>query len=470
MRYYSPDMRTWGVLLALTGCVATAACDGDTAPPPPTPSPQGEERITGNERLGWDQQAPHVAELASYRYATYVDGARSELTDTSCENTAGAQGFACHARLPAMSAGSHTLQLATFVIDNTVLESDRSAPIRVFVGSAILSSATGWPTNQVITTADRLRFRLDLVTDRLEGPTDLAFAPDGRIFLAERAGRVRIIQQGRLDPDLALALDDVATTNERGLLALAIDPLFQRTGFVYLIYTARSANGTAVFRLARFREGHNRLAERAVLLDDIPAASARPAASLRFGADLKLYVAFDDGGNATIGDDLASYNGKVLRLNPDGTTPTGQNNASPVHAYTVRSPRGFDWAPTTGMLWIADAGTDQSERLSVIAEGQDRLMRRTVGAKYALPPGTGVSSMSFYRSLAADALRGDLLIAAQEGQYILRLQFDRNDPARIIASERLLESQVGPVRVVGVSPRGDIYFCTSDALAKLSPT
>jgi hypothetical protein len=77
--------------------------------------------------------------------------------------------------------------------------------------------------------------------------------------------------------------------------------------------------------------------------------------------------------------------------------------------------------------------------------------------------------MGFYRSPAVVSLRGDLLIAAQEGRHILRLQLDRKAPARIIASERLLENQVGPVRVVGVSPRGDIYFCTRDALGKLSP-
>ena len=222
-------------------------------------------------------------------------------------------------------------------------------------------------------------------------------------------------------------------------------------------------------RLARFREARGTFAERAILLDNVPAPAGRPAASLRFGSDQKLYAVFDDGGDAKNGGDLASYGGKILRLNPDGTTPQDQPGGSPLYADAVRSPRGMDWQPATGALWIADAVSDRLEHLTLVANRDAPRMSRVVTAKYALPSSAGVASMVFYRGAAVPALQGDLLLAAAEGGYILRLQFDRRDASRLVASERLLEDRLGPVRALGISLGGEIYFCTPDALGRLLP-
>src|SRR5438876_78800 len=79
-----------------------------------------------------------------------------------------------------------------------------------------------------------------------------------------------------------------------------------------------------------------------VLLDRIAASSPDAAASLRFGLDGKLYVALDDGGHPLLAGDLASFNGKILRMNPDGTTPDDQAGATPVYSYGYRAPRALD--------------------------------------------------------------------------------------------------------------------------------
>jgi hypothetical protein len=114
-------------------CIAIAAC-GQSSPPPPFVTPPGNtETIAGTERIGWDQRAADTVELATFRYAIYVDGARSELSDASCGNTASSAGFACTARLPRLSTGSHVLELASFVVDGGTLESARSAALRVTV-------------------------------------------------------------------------------------------------------------------------------------------------------------------------------------------------------------------------------------------------------------------------------------------------------------------------------------------------
>jgi glucose/arabinose dehydrogenase len=455
---------------ACGGCFAIVACDPNV-PPAPAPEPTPTEvRITGNERVGWDQQASSATEVSSFQYAMYVDDTRTVLENPSCTETGNAVGFACSARLPPMSPGPHSLALAAFVVDGALLESARSVAIRVVVGSAtVTASETRWQESALITTADRVRLRVDPVANGLENPTDVAFAPDGRLLIAEASGRVRVVTQGQLRPQPALVLEEIGALGPGKLLALAVDPRFSVTRFVYTVYAAPSRRGVVTFHLARFRMIGDTLAQRAVLLDGIPAVSSDPRATLRFGPDGRLYVAFDDGGDTRRAGDLSSFNGKMFRLNPDGTMPTDQP-ATPVYANQIHSPRGLDWQPNTGNLWLADSGASGSRHLGIVVPAADgRLPRGIVDVRYALPRDAGASSLAFYRGSLIPGFRGDLLIAAEEGRHILRLQFDGDMPARVVATERLLDDRLGAVRCVAVSGQGEIYFCTEDALGRLTP-
>jgi hypothetical protein len=114
-------------VFAIAMTIACAACSRSH----PAEEPQV---LTGHERFGWDQKAADRAELSKLRYAMYVDGNRTEITDATCSDTAGAAGFACTCPLPALSSGPHTLQVAAYVRDGSaVKESSRSAPVRVVI-------------------------------------------------------------------------------------------------------------------------------------------------------------------------------------------------------------------------------------------------------------------------------------------------------------------------------------------------
>src|ERR1044071_3343623 len=113
------------------------------------------------------------------------------------------------------------------------------------------------PSGEVFTTTDGVRFVVDPVVTNLEIPWSMAFAPDGRFFVTERPGRVRIIDVVARSSELALTLDDVYTDGEAGLLGLALDPQFAQTRFVYLYYSARVGGG-ATNRVVRYREAGSR--------------------------------------------------------------------------------------------------------------------------------------------------------------------------------------------------------------------
>jgi len=114
--------------LAVLAAVVLSACGGSSGAPGST----GGETITGIERFGWEQPATDAGELASFRYAIYVDDSRTEATDVSCGTTTTSGRFACTCQLPQMASGSHALQVAAFVTDaSRSRESARSETVRV---------------------------------------------------------------------------------------------------------------------------------------------------------------------------------------------------------------------------------------------------------------------------------------------------------------------------------------------------
>ena len=190
---------------------------------------------------------------------------------------------------------------------------------------------------------------------------EFAFAPDGG-FVAT-PGRVRIVS-GQVESRPALTLTDVYAQGEAGLLGLTLHPGFESNGLVFLVYTARRADGIPVNRVVRFRELNGELGEPAVLLDDIGAASIHNGSRIKFGPDGLLYVTMGDAADASIAQDLASLNGKVLRLNEDGTTPRDNPFSSPVYSLGHRNPQGIDWDPVTGAV-----GNQTSARLDEVNRG-----------------------------------------------------------------------------------------------------
>lgn len=444
----------WLLLLVLA-----AGCGNSR---PPTPSPPGTgtgETITGRERIGWDQPAANAAELATFRYAMYVDAVRTELADVSCAQATTATGFACSARLPAMSNGTHALEVAAFYDSGGVVESAKSPTLRVTVtGATAPADAAPLQTGEVITTADGVRLAADLLVSGLEDVADIAIAADGRVFVAERNGRLRIVSGETVLESLG---SSQTPRGDGGLTSLALAPGFDRSGHVYAIHTAGR-----VFRIVRYRLVDGRLIERMPLVRDVP-SSADPSATLRFGPDGSLYAALDDGGSRDAAAKLSEWNGKILRLNPDGSTPQDQPAASPVFWSGLKAPRGLDWTTDTATLWMAERGADEVERIRALATGPEPPRRAGQRATYVLPQPLGAGALAFYRGDAVRPFSGNMFIAAREGGYLLRIRFDEQDTLRAVSSEKLLEGRIGQVRSVVSHADGSLYVASDSAVWRL---
>jgi glucose/arabinose dehydrogenase len=336
-------------------------------------------------------------------------------------------------------------------------------------------SATTPQTGETFTTRDGVRFRVETVLTGLEVPWSLNFAPDGRLFVTERPGRVRIVTLGGAS-ELALSLDGVFAQGEAGLLGLALDPEFAQNHFVYLYYSA-SVPGGGVNRVVRYREVNSRLGERLVLLDNIPAAQIHDGGRLRFGPDGLLYASAGDAADANNAQDVASLAGKILRLNRDGTTPRDNRFSSPVFTYGHRNPQGFDWHPTSGEIWESEHGNNGNDEVNAIRTGLNFGWPRIEGASTMsgmeapitfFSPSIAPSGASFYRGQRVPQFVNNFFVATLRGMHLLRLTVDPS-ARRVTAQERLLEGTFGRLRDVVSGPDGYLYFCTNNRDGRGNP-
>jgi glucose/arabinose dehydrogenase len=266
-------------------------------------------------------------------------------------------------------------------------------------------------------------------------------------------------------PAVTIAEASATAAGDGGLMSIALDNEFERTHFLYAVHTVAASEADRSFRVVRYREVDGRLGERVVLLDRV-SASSNPAAAIDVGPDGDVYVAFDRGvGGGRVA--LAGYSGKVLRLTRDGKTPPDQGTDSPVVASDFVSPRGLDWNPETGTLWVVDAKTRDAEELRIIAaRGSPAMSNR---ARLPLPAGMGASALAFYRGTLVPVFAGNVFVAAGDGQYLLRLRVDAHDPSKVMFNERLLQDLGSRIRTVATTNEGMVYLATETSVLRLGP-
>jgi glucose/arabinose dehydrogenase len=317
---------------------------------------------------------------------------------------------------------------------------------------------------------------IQVLAKNLDTPWAIDFAPDGRIFITERAGRIRIVKNGQLQADPWMTLN-VSEVGEAGLLGLALDPQFARNRFVYVAYTHRAESGRLQNRLVRLRDENDRGALDKILIDNISGANNHDGGRVKFGPDGKLYWTMGDAQNAASAQDLASLNGKILRLNSDGAIPS--DNPFPnsyVYSYGHRNPQGLAWQPGTNRLYATEHGPSGvssccRDELNFIEPGKNYGWSLITGdqtrAGMVSPILHSGDNYTWAPSGAAFVTRGpwagSLLFAGLRGQSLYRVMLDTNDPRKVVSIERLFEQKYGRLRDVVEGPDGAIYISTSNA-------
>jgi glucose/arabinose dehydrogenase len=242
----------------------------------------------------------------------------------------------------------------------------------------VLTFALGWGVYPAVLLPG---FTETQIASGLSSPTALTVAPDGRVFITEQGGQLRVVAGGSLlvTPALSLSVD---SSGERGLIGVTLDPNFSSNNFIYLQYTVPGSGPTAPFnRVSRFTMSGNAVAPGSEVivrdLDPLSGATNHNGGALRFGADGRLYVATGDNANGTNAQTLANQLGKILRLNPDGTIPSDNPFVSTpgaiqsIWALGLRNPFQIAVDPLTGGLYINDVGQSSFEEINQGGAGRN---------------------------------------------------------------------------------------------------
>ncbi len=323
---------------------------------------------------------------------------------------------------------------------------------------------------------------METFLDRLRVPWSLAFAPDGRIFLTERPGSVRIVENGKLRAD-AFAQLDVASVGEGGLLGLALSPSFSRDRYVYLYHTYRESSALWN-RIVRLTDAGGVGTDLKVVFDKIPGGIIHDGGRIRFGPDGRLYATAGETGRREIAQDLNSLGGKILRLNPDGSIPNDNPFlGSAVYSYGHRNPQGIDFQPRTGRLYETEHGPSGE-----LGFAHDEINLILPGKNYGWPiiVGTGndprfvdplintgdetwaPSGASFYVGDQIPQWKGSFFVATLRGVHLHRIVFSAQGDS-VVFHEKLYDSEFGRLRDVLTGPDGALYVVTNNTDGRGSP-
>ena len=350
------------------------------------------------------------------------------------------------------------------------------------VEPAIVTDTSTIPVDTVTPKAtDAIRvvvsWKVEEVVRGLDIPWSILFTSTERMLVSERAGNIREVNGGQLQPDSVYVFKDIASQEEAGLMGMALDPDYPQNGYLYACYSARGGSGGLIDRVVRLLDDKDGLVLDATILDDIPAAKYHAGCQLEFGPDEKLYITTGDALQPQAAQDTASLAGKILRINADGSIPSDNPIAgSPVYSYGHRNPQGLAWQPGTGLLYSTEHGPsgfdgpEGGDEINLIRPGanfgwplvsHDETLAGTESPLRQFTPAVAPAAAMFYESDVLLMFTGDLFFGALRGEGLMRVVISKSDPTRIELVEWLV-SDVGRVREVMQGPDGYIYFSTSN--------
>jgi glucose/arabinose dehydrogenase len=328
-----------------------------------------------------------------------------------------------------------------------------------------------------------------VIQSGLSVPWDIAFAADGRMFMTERMGSIVMFESAKPNAKRlgSMQVPDVHSMGEAGLMGIVLDPDFATNGLLY-VCASRLDNGDWLNQILRYRAGADSITfDSYVIRSGALAASIHDGCRLAFGPDGKLWATMGENGNPRLAQDPSSLNGKILRVNTDGTVPSdnpilpGASARSYAYSMGHRNPQGLAFQPGTGLVLEIETGTTANDEINVLSPGKN----------YGWPDQEGMGGMAkgftdpiwtsggvTYATSGATFVTGDrwgtwsgsLFIATLKEQDLRRFTVDG---PTVVAKEILYDQKYGRLRSIVQGPDGALYVTTSngsgDRIVRIAP-
>jgi glucose/arabinose dehydrogenase len=306
------------------------------------------------------------------------------------------------------------------------------------------------------------RTTVKTVASGLRVPWGVAFLPDGSALVAQRpTGRIVRIPPGGGRATTVMRVPSVVADGEGGLLGLAVSPNYASDQLVYAYLTTANDN-----RIVRFRLGGSVRP----ILTGLQKASIHDGGRIAFGPDGKLYAGVGDAGNSSNAQNRSSRNGKILRINPDGSIPSNNPfSGSPVWSLGHRNVQGLVW-DSRGRLWATEFGQDTWDEINLIRKGRNYGWP-TVEGKGGTQGGRFTNPLVTWHTdeaspSGAAILGGSLYVGALAGERLWKIPLHGASTGKPTA---LLKGRYGRLRTVVAAPGGGLWVTTSNRDGRGSP-
>lgn len=335
-------------------------------------------------------------------------------------------------------------------------------------------------------------YTVETVVSGLEHPWSIDFLPDGRILVAEKPGRLRVIENDKLLPEPVDGLPEIRAVGQGGLLDIAHDPDFKNNQIIYMSYSGPGKGGIGT-EVVKAKLVGNKLADLKTVFTLLPKTDTgyHFGSRLLFDNDGKLYITLGDRGDRPRAQDLSDHAGSLIRINSDGSIPEDNPfintaNAKPeIYTYGNRNIQGIAKHPGTGEVWTVEHGPQGGDELNlmkpgvnygwpVITYGKNYVIGTSIGegtekAGMAQPvhywiPSIAISSLMFYTGDAFPEWKDNAFVGSLKFGQLARLEIEDN---KVIKEERLLNGEFGRIRDVQQGLDGLIYLITDEPNGKL---
>ncbi|QZE28046.1 PQQ-dependent sugar dehydrogenase [Pantoea ananatis] len=360
-------------------------------------------------------------------------------------------------------------------------------PTPLLLSGALLFSSPLWASD----------LKVEVLQDKLDHPWSVAFLPDNQtLLITERSGQLR---SWRPDSGLSKPIQGVPKVwaqRQSGLLDVVLAPDFAQSRRVWLSYTEADSNGKAgaVVGYGKLSPDNRQLTDFHEVIQQTPRLSSGNNIGTRLAFDRQgfLWIAFGDNFVSSAAQDLDKLQGKLLRLNADGSVPNdnpfvNKPGARPeIWAYGLRNPQGLALNPWTQMMWESEHGPRGGDEVNIIQKGKNYgWPLATYGIDYngsKVPESKGthvtgteqpafywkvspaISGMAFYNSARFPQWKNSLFIGALKEKNLIRLHINGE---KVVEEQRLLDGRNERIRDVRQGPDGYLYLLTDEANGKL---
>lgn len=327
------------------------------------------------------------------------------------------------------------------------------------------------------TNDNQIHYDYEVIAEDLIVPWAIAIGEDGILYVTERFGQIRIIEDGTLLPKpLFVFQPPFVSAGEGGLMGIALDPDFTKNRYIYVMHTYLE-NNQLFNRVVRLKEQNNSATIDKVLIDGIPGNRIHNGGRIKVGPDHKLYITTGDAGNAELSQDHNSLAGKILRLELDGTIPEDNPfKDSPIYSLGHRNPQGLTWGPNK-ILYSSEHGSQAYDEINIIIPGANYGWPLVTGNQIAsdstmkrplVNSGEDTWAPSGIAYIEQGPWNDKILVATLRGERLMRLSL-QDDGKKVERIEAFFENEFGRIREVILARDGSIYLATSNRDGRGNP-